>query len=166
MILFLDACTIIYLLETQSPFHEQVLNRIQQYYDQKIAVSSLSLLECCIKPTRENDLILLNRYEKFFEASDVQIIELRIPVIRTATQLRAKYNLPTPDALQIASAMCLTEEILFVTADKRLQKITEVAFLLLEQSVHFNLRRTPTFLISTQRMHRRFSSKRNRLIII
>ncbi len=131
MILFLDACAIIYLIEAQSPFHEQVLDRIQQYYQQKIAISSLSLLECCIKPLKENNLNLLNRYENFFKASDVEIIELIVPVIRNATQLRVKYNLPTPDALQIASAMYLKEDFLFVTGDKRLHKINEINFLFL-----------------------------------
>jgi hypothetical protein len=51
MILFFDACTIIYLLEAKSPFHEEILQFIQQHYDGKIAISSLSLLECCVKPT-------------------------------------------------------------------------------------------------------------------
>jgi hypothetical protein len=55
----------------------------------------MSLLECCVKPTKENDFILLNRYEQFFYAPDVQIIDLTIPVIHTATQLRAKYGLRT-----------------------------------------------------------------------
>ncbi|MCV6636634.1 MAG: PIN domain-containing protein [Thiotrichaceae bacterium] len=63
----------------------------------------------------------------------MQIVNLTIPVIHLSTQLCVKYRLRTPDALQIASAKHLIEKCLFVTVDKKLQKIDETDCLILEK---------------------------------
>jgi len=80
MSLFLDACVIIYLVEAAEPFHSQVLNILHQHYTGKISVSSLSFLECGVKPMRENNSALLYLYNQFFQADDVQVIELTFEV--------------------------------------------------------------------------------------
>ncbi len=131
MSLFLDACVIIYLVEAAEPFHSQVLNILHQHYTGKVSVSSLSFLECCVKPMRENNSAVLYLYNQFFRAYDVQVIELTTDVIRTATELRAQYTLHTPDAIQAACALSLAEKPLFVTADKGFKRISQLDILLM-----------------------------------
>jgi uncharacterized protein len=62
----------------------------------------------------------------FFQGGDLKVVELTADVIEVATQLRAHYALMTPDALQLASAMSLGDDYVFVTNDKRLRKVQGV----------------------------------------
>lgn len=95
----------------------------------ELAVSRLSLMECRVKPLRESNADLLQRYAEFFAA--VQVLELSAETIDLATELRADYGLKTPDALQAASALQWQrdsqEEVLFVTADKSFVKVPNLA---------------------------------------
>ena len=75
-----------------------------------------------LKTKNEN---LLKHYDQFFKANNLQIIELTADVINLAADLRAKYPIKTPDALQIACALKSKADI-FVTGDKRLTIIEEI----------------------------------------
>ena len=81
----------------------------------ELAVSRLGVMECRVKPLRDNAHTLLAAYEAFFTQS--RIVELTAAVVDVATTMRASYGLKTPDALQAASAMSLGEDVVFVTAD-------------------------------------------------
>ena len=54
MILFLDACTLIYWQEAKEPFYSELKQKLQslyqQYPDAHVTVSRLSQLECLVKP--------------------------------------------------------------------------------------------------------------------
>jgi predicted nucleic acid-binding protein len=121
--LFLDACIIIYWIEAPDPFHARLMARLRalrrQAPDAGFAVSRLSWMECLVKPMRDNDQALMDEYRVFFDAGQLQVIELSAPVIERATSLRAKHGLRTPDALQAASALEITGDILFLTNDER-----------------------------------------------
>ncbi len=125
MKLFLDACALIYRFEGAAPFRAAAMNLMAQLTAQQasveLAVSRLSVLECRVKPLREGNTVLLKRYEDFFAA--VQIAELSAAVVDAATQLRARYGLKTPDALQAASAFAASTHTLFVTADAGFAKV-------------------------------------------
>ena len=127
MTIFLDANTIIYLLEAVDPFFSQVQNILktlhQQHPSAELAVSRLSLLECMVKPMRDNDADTLLQYQQFFSAPTLQIIELSAAVVAEATSIRAYSNLKTPDALQAASALALPAPTLFLTGDQRFQRL-------------------------------------------
>lgn len=62
---YLDACTIIYLVEAASPFHSSVVHRLLLYQGDPTSVliaSRLSCLECRIRPIKDNDERLLAIY--------------------------------------------------------------------------------------------------------
>ena len=127
MILFLDACIVIYWIEATDPLRACLKARLHALREQApeatFAVSRLSWLECMVKPLRENDEALVNEYRAFFEAGQLGIVELTPPVIERATSLRAKHGLKTPDALQAACALELGGEVLFVTSDADFRKV-------------------------------------------
>lgn len=127
MTLFLDACIVIYCVEAAEPFYSRVAGALREAAgtepDARFAVSRLSLLECLVKPLREEDRELLGRYGEFFEAPDLDIVELSPRVIDIATQLRAFHGLRTPDALQAASALSLPGGTRFITGDPRFRKV-------------------------------------------
>lgn len=125
MRLFLDACTLIYRFEGTEPFRlaaiDKVANLSAQQTTVELVVSRLSVLECRVKPLREGHAKLLQRYDDFFAAA--HIVELDSAVVEAATRLRAHYGLKTPDALQAACALAVSDRPVFVTADASFAKV-------------------------------------------
>ena len=126
MILFLDASIIIWRAEGLPAFqraaHEAVDELSKLHAAPALAVSRLSWLECRVKPLREGDPALLASYARFFSGG-VQIVELGAEVVDHATQLRAKFGLKTPDALQAASALRLPGPLIFLTGDAGFSRV-------------------------------------------
>ena len=127
MILFLDACVLIYRVEEVMPWNARVAKQLaklrRQYSELQIAVSRLSYLECRTQPLRDGDEILLARYDALFAASDLHTIEIDANVIEGATQIRAHFGLRTPDAIQAASCLSLNTEHIFLTNDATFRRV-------------------------------------------
>ncbi|CAH2030833.1 type II toxin-antitoxin system VapC family toxin [Trichlorobacter ammonificans] len=123
MTIVLDACIIMYWVEGVEPYYSRVASYIKQLEGEQprvsYAVSRISLLECLVKPVRDNEMELLQRYGEFFASRNLRIIELSPGVIDRAIQVRAFCNLKTADAMQAASALSLKGPVCFVTNDKR-----------------------------------------------
>lgn len=119
MIAFLDSSAAIYYLEGDAASQKAVRDVLQGLKNQspscELAVSRLGVMECRVKPLRDNAHTLLAAYDAFF--AQARIVELSAAVVDTATTLRAVYGLKTPDALQAASALSLGGDVVFVTAD-------------------------------------------------
>jgi len=124
MIIFLDACSIIYWVEMAEPWYSRLTSyfeKLEQECEGKpvYAVSRISILECLVKPLRDTDQELLKRYSVFFASKNLKVIELTPAVIDHATQIRAFCGLKTPDAIQAASALSIKGVVRFVTNDRR-----------------------------------------------
>jgi len=137
MRLFLDACALIYRFEGAHAFRQATTEVLSLLTDQQtaveLAVSRLSVMECRVKPLRDGDTALLQRYADFF--ASVQIIELDSTVVDAATALRARHGLRTPDALQAASALHWQrsgEDVVFVTADQGFERVPTLAVRLIK----------------------------------
>lgn len=130
MIVFLDACAIIYWMEGAAPWSDRLNRTLIQlrkvHNDPPVAASALSRLECCVKPMRERDAALLRRYDRFFDQPELVRVPVNDQVLQIATQLRAESGLATPDAIQAASALSLAGETVFVTNDNRLKTVQEL----------------------------------------
>lgn len=126
--LYLDACSIIYLIEAASPFHGVVASRLllqQSDPAADLVTSRLARLECRTKPLREGDVSLLAAYERFFAARRLVLGELTQAVIERATELRARYGFKTPDAIHLATAIVERADV-FLTGDANLARCTEL----------------------------------------
>ena len=127
MILFLDANIIIYRVEAVAPFNQQLLvavnDLVQKFPDARFAVSRLSVMECLVKPLRDQNTTYVDCYRGFFTSSGLQIIAIRALIIETATLLRARHGLRTPDAIQAASALSIKGPVTFITGDKQFGKV-------------------------------------------
>lgn len=73
-------------------------------------------------PLRENNLELLQQFDKFFAQPEVVIAPLDAQVFNLATELRAQHRLKTPDALHLAAAICCECDE-FWSNDDRLAKV-------------------------------------------
>ena len=130
MIIFLDANIIIYQVEAVAPFQQKVHGILQELVGQQpgtvFAVSRLSLLECLVKPVREQNAGAIDRYRAFFSVRDLRIVEITPQVVETAILLRARHGLRTPDAIQAASALSLNAPLLFLTGDRSLNNVPKL----------------------------------------
>ena len=128
MRLYLDANAIIYVTEGVAPFYAAVVPRIAAAEAAPAGVvltSRLTRLECRLKPLRNQDAALLADYEEFFARDPLTLIDIDADVIERATDLRARYNIKTPDAIHMATAWQQRADI-FLTADASLARCTEV----------------------------------------
>lgn len=95
--------------------------------------SILTLLEILVKPKKENNLLLTERYKLLFETfPNLQVKEINENIADIASTLRANYNINTPDAIQIATSL-ETQADIFITNDTSLKKISEIKVLLLSE---------------------------------
>ena len=127
-LLYLDACCIIYLTESASPFHETVARRLMRHGlepDATIVTSRLARLECRTKPMRDNNALLLARYDAFFSAQRFRLVDVSTAIIERATQLRATYGFKTPDALHLATAI-MERVAVVLTGDRELERCRDV----------------------------------------
>jgi len=112
MKLFMDACSIIYLVESHQQQGQETRLLITQALQDKtqLIVSRLSFLECRVLPLKEKNTDLLESYNQFFCMASLQIIELTVDVINIATDLRANYSqsLRTPGAF--SNSLCIISQ--------------------------------------------------------
>ena len=63
-----------------------------------LVTSRLTRLECRSKPLSAGDLGTLAQFDVFFAGVELVLAELSAAVVERAADLRARYNLKTPDA--------------------------------------------------------------------
>jgi predicted nucleic acid-binding protein len=134
-IIGLDTMVFIYHFEENqiySPLTFSIFENLEKGNFKGIT-SILTLLEILVKPKRENNSILTERYKILFETfPNLQVKTLNENIADIASTLRANYNINTPDAIQIATSLEAHADI-FITNDTSLKKITEIKVLLLSE---------------------------------
>ena len=95
--------------------------------------STVTLVEVLVQPIKIGDQGLSSRYEQYLRfGPSLTLRVLDSDLARRAAQLRARYQLRTPDAVQIAAALEFGAPV-FLTNDDRLRKVTEVEVIVLER---------------------------------
>ena len=85
--------------------------------------SELALLETFVGPLKNNDLVLLSRYEQTLKSADFELTPISEALLREAANLRAQFNLKTPDAIHAATGLhvgCVQ----FITNDGIFRRVT------------------------------------------
>jgi predicted nucleic acid-binding protein len=136
VIVFLDACAVIYLIEAKEPFHSQAIAALRAAHERhpgaRLGVSRLSVLECLVKPLRDGDRRLVADYREFFASHDLTLVEIGPAVIETALRIRARIGLRTPDAIQAACALAVPDgDCLFLTNDSGFKRLQGLSVLVL-----------------------------------
>ncbi len=131
----IDTSPIIYLVEKHPqyfPLMAEVLSRISN--GNMIAISTMiTLTEVLTHPIKQGNLQLANDYEKILLNSvGFRMMPVEAQIARRAAELRAQYNLKTPDALQIATALVAGCDA-FLTNDIRLKQVKVISFLILDE---------------------------------
>jgi predicted nucleic acid-binding protein len=94
--------------------------------------SIVTLIEITIRPMRNGNADLVARYEDLLlDTANIDTIDLSAPIAQEAARLRATYNLRTPDAIQLATAVHAGATT-FLTNDERLAVVPDLNVLVLD----------------------------------
>jgi len=93
-----------------------------------VVTSTVTLLEVLVHPLRKDNRDLATEYRDILLGSKLTTLEVSSTIAEQAAQLRADYNLRTPDAIQISAAITAGASH-FLTNDIRLPEIPFIRIL-------------------------------------
>ncbi|MCE7947857.1 MAG: PIN domain-containing protein [Chloroflexi bacterium CFX4] len=131
--LCIDTAPLIYLIERHPRYFELMLNIVQAISQGELRACStvLTLTEVLTQPLRVNNSNLVQAYEAILQDSvGFQLVPIDTTIARLSAELRAKYALKTPDAIQIATATHMNCQA-FLTNDLGLKRVQELRILVL-----------------------------------
>jgi predicted nucleic acid-binding protein len=124
----LDTPLFIYFLENNEKYGELAritINGIEKGKWEGIT-STITLMEITVRPWQLGRESAAREYEAVLvHFPNLSIVDVDRKVARAAAQLRAKYNVSPPDAVQVAASLSYGAKA-FLTNDKRLSKLQEV----------------------------------------
>ena len=98
----------------------------------KVVTSVVTLLEALVYPLRQGDTLLAQQYrDVLLNSENLTTFQVTEEIAEAAAQLRAVYNLKTPDAIQLATAICEGASF-FLTNDARLTSLPKLTVLVLD----------------------------------
>ncbi|MFK7933401.1 MAG: type II toxin-antitoxin system VapC family toxin [Saprospiraceae bacterium] len=125
--IFLDTAPLIYLIEGVSPWFET----IRPFFEASsrgefiTITSALTLQEVLVGPYKKQQTELAIRYKNVLtKAQNLTILPIDEQVAEQAAIIRAKYNIKTPDSLQLATAIVHQSDY-FLTNDEQLKRVTK-----------------------------------------
>ena len=128
---FLDTAPLIYFIEGHSSY-QPVLSRLFEFNDQggfSLVTSSVTLLEVLVKPLREGQIDIAKQYRHVLTtATGIMLFDITPAIAEQAAHLRARYNLRTPDAIQLATCIEVGADY-FLTNDSKLKVVSETTIL-------------------------------------
>lgn len=127
----LDTNVLIYYIEEHPVFLKKVEPLIDRIVEGRATgiTSYVTLLELLVKPIKERRFDLVEQYKEIL-TNELDMVILDESVSLKAAELRAKYGIKTPDAIQLASVMSKKGEV-FITNDERLDVVKEIKVLTL-----------------------------------
>jgi predicted nucleic acid-binding protein len=131
----LDSAPLIYFIEENRTYLEMsdAFFEAMVRGEFRVVTSVVTLLEVLVYPLRQGNRILAQQYRDIlFNEVGLTTIEVSAAIAEVAAQLRATYNLQTPDSIQMATAISGGASF-FLTNDARLPSLPELEVLVLEE---------------------------------
>lgn len=130
----LDTAPIIYYVEEQQhyfprsfAFFERIARGELRGYS-----SVLTLTETLTHPRRMGNEATIRAYQTLLlDSENLSLLDVNAAIADTA-DLRARHNLRTPDAIQIATALAAGCEV-FLTNDREFRRVTELRVVVLDE---------------------------------
>ncbi len=123
----LDTPIFIYFLENNErygPLAQLTINGIEKGKWEGVT-STITLMEITVRPWQLGRESAAREYEAILvHFPNLSVVDVDRNVARAAAQLRAKYNVSPPDALQVAASLSYGAKA-FLTNDKRLSRLQE-----------------------------------------
>ena len=130
-----DTAPVIYFVEANPQYDALVTSVFQQATNGVFqgVTSIVTLSEVLVQPFIRRDIRLQQEYrDLLLNSRNFQTLPIGAVIAERAADLRARYNLRTPDALQIAAALNAGCEA-FLTNDAGLKRVTELRIIVLDE---------------------------------
>lgn len=124
-----DTAPFIYILESNVQFADQFVGLFEAAAAGKLGIvlSTITLAEVLTGPLKAGQNALAKRYENALSA--YTLISVTPSIAALAAQMRARYRLKLPDAIQLATALD-TGAAAFVTHDRDFSQVTGMNILM------------------------------------
>lgn len=130
-----DTAPIIYFVEEHPRYLAQVAPAFQSVAAGRLlgVTSVLTLMEVLVQPLRRNAHALQQAYtERLLHSAYFETHAIDAPIAERAAELRARFNLRTPDALQLATALHVGCQA-FLTNDTALKRISDLHVIIVDE---------------------------------
>lgn len=130
-----DTAPLIYFVERKPGFVDIMRTILRQVDEGKISgnCSDITLIEVLTQPKRLKNHLLGQEYRDLLVNSRNFILEaITVEVAEITAQLRAQYNLRTPDAIQLATSLNAGCQA-FLTNDHLLKRVSALRILLIDE---------------------------------
>ena len=101
----------------------------------RAVTSTITLMEILVKPKRDGNQKAANEYKFILQTfPNLEIRNIDAEVAERAAEIRAKYGVKPPDALQVTTSLINNAEA-FITNDKELKKIREIETIVMDEAL-------------------------------
>jgi predicted nucleic acid-binding protein len=129
-----DTSPLIYFVE-RHPAYVDIMREVLRRVDTGAITgysSVVTLTEVLTQPKRVGNVTVENEYrDLLLHSRNFELVSISVFIAEQAADLRARYRLRTPDALQIAAALTTGCQA-FLTNDPPLKRVTELRILVLD----------------------------------
>ena len=132
--LYVDSAPLIYLVEENEVYLSSIRQVVLLIDNTPLdAVSSvLTLAEVLVKPLRNGNLNLVREYcGVLVDGEDYTLVPVNSEIAIRAAELRARYNLRTPDSVHVATALATGCDAI-LTNDADIKRIRDIPILFLD----------------------------------
>lgn len=130
-----DTAPLIYFVE-RNPLRVDLMRAILQRVDRGELIgytSTITLTEVLTQPLRTGNTALQIRYRTLLRSStNFNTVEIDSLIAEAAADIRARYDLRTPDAVQIATGVVMGCDA-FITNDRTHKRVSELKVLVLDE---------------------------------
>jgi predicted nucleic acid-binding protein len=131
-----DTAPIVYFIEEHEVFGEiadEIFKMIKDDLSYRSFSSVITITEVLTQPLRKSRRDIYEKYREFLLNSSNFVIYSIDPIIaEKAAELRAKYGIKTPDAIQLAVGI-ENNGTIFITNDSDLKRVNEINVLVLNE---------------------------------
>lgn len=133
--LAIDTAPVIYFVEAH-PRYDALVTEVFRRISRRALVgitSLITLTEVLVQPYRRGAIGLQQQYRDLpHHSANVELVGIDHAAADQAAELRARHNLRTPDALQVAVALASDCQAL-LTNDRTLKRVVELRVLVLDE---------------------------------
>ncbi len=132
--LYIETAPLIYYVET-NPMYVAKMDVIIEYIETNLIsamASTITLTEVLTLPLKHKDKTLENEYRDILlHSGGFQLFPVTHQIASLAADLRARYNLRTPDAIHVATGIEAGCDA-FLTNDKGIKRVKELKVIVLD----------------------------------
>lgn len=127
-VIFIDTAPFIYFFENNE-FHADKLQELFRSFEsgnKQMVTSLITYTEIITKPVKDGNRKLMEKYRTYFTGSkNLSLLPFTVQCAEETARIRCTYNLKTPDAMQVASAISSGADCI-ITNDSSWKRITEI----------------------------------------